>query len=105
MDKIVSVLTQINEKAEKILSDANGCKLDIQKQLEADIKEYEENLMKKTEEELKMAADENSRAFEEKKANIYKDAQSQINAMEDNYNKNHDTMVTEIFDKIISFEA
>lgn len=104
MDKIVAVLTQINEKAEKILSDANSCKLDIQKHLEADIKEYEEKLMAKTEEELKRAASENSRNFEEKKANIYKDTETQIKAMEENYNKNHDAMVNEIFDKIISFE-
>ena len=104
MENIVAVLTQINEKAEKILSDANGCKLNMQKQLEADIKEYEEKLNEKTENELEIAASESNRTFEEKKAAIYKDTDAQIKAMEDNYNKNHDALVDDIFNKVISFE-
>ena len=43
--------------------------------------------------------------MEQKKATIYEDTQAQINAMEDNYNKNHDTLVEDIFNKVITFEA
>ena len=104
MEKIVDTLTQINEKAEKILSDANGYKLKMQKQLEADIKEYEEKLNEKTAKELEDAASENNRSFEEKKEAIYKESQAMIDSMEDNYNKNHDTLVNDIFNKVIVFE-
>ena len=105
MENIVAVLTQINEKAEKILSDANGYKLNMQKQMEVDLVEYEEQLNAKTEKELEAAANEHNLSFEQKKATIYEDTQAQINAMEDNYNKNHDTLVKDIFDKVITFEA
>ena len=104
MEKIVVTLTQINEKAEKILSDTNSYKLKMQKQLEADIKEYEEKLNEKTAKELEEAANKNNSSFEEKKAAIYRDSQALIDSMEDNYNKNHDTLVNDIFNKVISFE-
>lgn len=105
MENIVNALTQINNKAEKILADAGSCKVNMQKQFTNDIKEYEDELNKKTELELKKVEADNNRAFEDKKNSIYKEAETNIKSMEDNYKKNHDALVEDLFNKVISFEV
>lgn len=105
MENIVAVLTQINEKAEKILSDANGCKVSMQKQMEQDIKSYSDKLDQKTAKTLDRITKESTDSFNAKKSAISKETDASIKSMEDNFNKNHDALVNELFNKVIAFQV
>lgn len=101
MEQIMNLLCEVEEKANKILSLAEEEKKQLRLQMDQKIKEFDEETEKGTRskvEELQMKYEQELKKGESTLLEEYEMTKKEI---EENYRKNHDRLVDELFHNII----
>ncbi len=101
MERIVSVLNDIDEKAEQIIAAAASVKASMYEEYLEKVASCEEDLLTGTDNRLLEIKKEKGLSLEQKKKQIDKTRDTRLREMEDNYKLHHRSMVDNIFKKII----
>ena len=101
MEQIMKLLSEVEEKATKILNLAEEEKKRLRVQSKQDIEDLDNQLKKFTKEKVDGLRSKNDKELEEGKQALLKECEQSIQRMEDNFNKNHDGLVDQLFHQII----
>lgn len=101
MEKVISLLSEIEEKAAKIIESTSIEKEHLHNQFDIDMKQLDEKIMNDTNRKLNEIKKEVSLSLEEEKKKLMEDCKNQINELEMNFNKNHQELVDRVFNNII----
>ncbi len=101
MEKVINVLYEIEEKANRILDRASEQKQKLYEQLNSDLEALESTITSDTNEKINaMKANMESELASERSA-LTTDCERQIQALQDNFTNNHDVLVEKLFQHII----
>lgn len=101
MERIVSVLNDIDDKADKIIAAAASVKASMYEEHLRKVSEYEASLLSETDSKLLEIKKEKETALDQKKQQIDETCSVRLKEMKDNYDQNHDVIVDNIFNRII----
>ena len=105
MEQIIGKLSEIETTAETIMKDATQKKKALSAEMERHSKEFDTQLEKQTEEQIQEIR-RNLEGEKDKRLNsLRKDTQSALNELDAYYQKNHERLSREIFEKIIQEEV
>lgn len=101
MEKVINVLYEIEEKANRILDRASEQKLKLYEQLNSDLEALESKITSDTNDKINIMKTNMQAEIEQERTNLIKDCEKQIQTLEDKYNANHDKLVDTVFQHII----
>ncbi|MDF2951969.1 MAG: hypothetical protein K0S18_1552 [Anaerocolumna sp.] len=101
MEKVISILYDIEEKANNIIKRVNEEKIKLQEELNHNLKELDQTIAKEKAEKLSALKSDIDQKLAIEKQSLIDDCNRQLNKMEENYTQNHDTLVENIFQEII----
>lgn len=105
MEKVLNVLNDLNnidEKAAAIIEHTNVEKKELYKQLTEDMKKLDEEISKVTEKKLSSSRDKLNLEIDEAKKGLLASFEQDMSKLDSDFQKNHDTYVETVFQKIIS---
>lgn len=105
MEKVLNVLsdlTNIDEKAAAIIANTNVEKKELYKQLTDDMKHFDDEISKITEKKLSSSREKLNLEIDEAKKGLLASFERDMSSLESDFQKNHDTYVETVFQKIIS---
>lgn len=97
MDNVISKISKIESAAASVMDNANIRKKEFAKEMEARISKFDSELEAETEKQINSL---NSKIDIDMKAKLSKqraDAEELLNALNQNYNDNHEKYVTNLF--------
>lgn len=101
MNTIIEKLSQIEEKSNKILSDAIAKKQGLTREYEERAKRFDENLAAETQQKLNALRDSMEKDMKERLASQEQDAQASISRLERHYEAHHREYVDRLFQNMI----
>ena len=101
MEKVINVLYEIEEKANRILNRATEQKQKLYDQLNNDLLELENSITADTNNKINNMKSTMLSEIETEKEALTRDCKEQIQALEINYSSNHDSYVDKVFENII----
>ncbi|ROR22157.1 hypothetical protein EDD66_11639 [Mobilisporobacter senegalensis] len=101
MEKVISLLSEIEEKAAKIIESTSIEKEHLHNQLEKDMKQLDEKIMNDNNKKLEEIKYKINLSLEEERKNLADDCNHQISKLESKFSNNHNELIDEIFHKII----
>lgn len=102
MEKVIHLLSEIEEKAELIVRRVGEEKGRLNQQLEQDIKDYNEQTETEKENRLLALKTQTDKDLETEKKALIEDCNKQIKQLDEYYKKNHDSLVEKVLAQIIS---
>jgi len=101
MEKIITLLSEIEEKAEKIIENTSVEKEHLHKQFEEDIKLLDEQITNDTNNKLDELRSKINQSIEDEKNKLIEDCNKQLSVLENDFTKHHKTLVDKVFNSII----
>ena len=101
MERIVSLLNDIDDKAEQIIAAAASVKASMYEEYLEKVAQCEAELLTDTDNRLLEIKKEKELSLKQKKQQIDEVQNTRLKDMEANYKLHHDKMVDDIFNKII----
>jgi len=101
MDRVVLQLSGIEDEANAVLEKAKEEKTNLYKKLDSDIKKLDNDLLSSTSNKLADLKKKYDKEREDEEKKLKADCDEKIKLIEDNYKKNHDKYINDIFNNII----
>mgnify|MGYP001944026735 FL=1 len=101
MEKVISLLSEIEEKASKIIESASTEKENLHNQLKKELEQLDEQITSETNKKLDKIKDEISQSLKEEEKKLADDCDSQIKHLEETYQNEHGEITDKIFHNII----
>ena len=101
MEQIIGKLSEIETTAETIMKDATQQKKALSAEMERQSKEFDTQLEKQTEEQIQEIRRNLEGEKDKRLATLRKDTQAALGELDAYYQKNHERLSREIFEKII----
>lgn len=101
MEKVISLLFDIERKANQIIERANLEKNDLYEENEKAIKEMEGVIADENNAKIKALVSQAEQDIEKEKQQLIASSEKQLKDLEDNYTKNHDVLVNKVFQSLI----
>lgn len=102
MEKVINLLNDIEEKATSIVDHTSVEKKALYKQLTKDMEKLDNQISGETQKKLDVIRTKMNQEIEDAKKDLVRTFEEHMNQMEDDYQKNHETYVDSVFQKIIS---
>lgn len=102
MEKVIHLLSEIEEKAELIVRRVGEEKQRLNQQLEQNIKDYNKQTETEKENRLLALKAQTDKDLETEKKTLIEDCNKQIKQLDEYYQKNHDSLVEKVLAQIIS---
>lgn len=102
MEKVIHLLSEIEEKAELIVRRVGEEKGRLNQQLEQDIKNFNKQTEAEKENRLLALKVQTDKNLETEKRALIEDCNKQIKHLDEYYKKNHDSLVEKVLAQIIS---
>ncbi len=101
MEKVISLLFDIERKANQIIERANLEKNDLYEENEKAIKEMEGVIADENNAKIKALVSQAEQDIEKEKQQLIASSEKQLKDLEDNYTKSHDVLVNKVFQSLI----
>ncbi len=101
MEKVISLLFDIERKANQIIERANIEKNQLYEENEKAIKEMEDKIAEENNAKINILLAQAEQDIEREKQQLIANSEKQLKEIEDNYAKNHDALVDKVFQSII----
>lgn len=101
MEQVMNLLSEVEEKATKILNLAEEEKKRLRVKSIQDMEDLDKQIKEATKEKLDALRSKNDKELLEGKQSLMEECQKSIQRMEDNYKDNHKKIVDQIFHQII----
>lgn len=102
MERIINTLYEIEEKANNIVKRVNEEKIRIQEEFDQNLAELDKNIAAENAKKLSVLKADIDKTLDIEKQSLIDDCNRQLSKMEENYTKNHESLVNTIFQEIIS---
>ena len=102
MEQVLSKLCEIEITAEKIMEDISAKKLALTEEMEQASREFDETLQQQTSARVNRIRQQLEADKEQQLAALRTDTQTQIASVKTYYEQNQDSLVKEIFEKILN---
>lgn len=103
MERVISLLFDIEKKANQIIERANLEKTELYEESEKAILEMESAIAEENNKKINAIVEQAERDLELEKQQLIESSNKHLNDLELNYQQNHDTIVNEVFQSIITF--
>ncbi len=101
MEKVISLLFDIERKANQIIERANTEKNDLFEENEKEIKAMEDTIAEDNNSKINVLVAQADQEIEKEKQQLIEHSEKQLSDLEENYRKNHDSLVNKVFQSII----
>ena len=101
MEKVITVLSEIEDKATKILDRTKDQKQQLYKQLNRDIAKLEQEIRTETNTKLARLQETMDTEIEEEKRTLLENCEEELVSLDTTFHANHEALVEEIFARII----
>ncbi len=101
MEKVISLLFDIERKANQIIERANIEKNELYEENESLIKNMEADIAEKNTAKINALMTQAEKEIEQEKQQLIENSEKQLKVLEQNYKVNHDAMVDKVFRNII----
>lgn len=101
MEEVIKVLSEIEEKANRIITNAQDYKKTLDQESKLKQEELSQSISRKLEEQLSLLKKQCNEDIAKDTAKINAESDKQLMAIEQNYNANLDIMVDKLFRSII----
>lgn len=101
MEKVISLLSEIEEKASKIIESASMEKENLHSKLKEDLEHLDRQITSDTDKKLDEIKEKISLSLKEEEKKLADDCDSQIDQLERKYTDEHNRIVDKIFHNII----
>lgn len=101
MEKVISLLSEIEEKAAKIIESTSIEKEHLHKQFDINIKLLDEQIMSETNKKLDDIKNKINQSLEAERNKLEDDCKYQISKLESDFTNNHNVLVDKVFHNII----
>lgn len=101
MEKVINVLSEIEDKASKILDRTQDQKKQLYEQLNKDLAKLENDIKADTASRIDAMQKEMELDISRERQNLLNDCKEHINSLQTNYEKQHDVLVDQIFHSIL----
>ncbi len=101
MEKVISLLFDIERKANQIIERANIEKNELFEENEKAIKAMEAEIADENNGKINVLVAQADKEIEQEKQQLIQNSEKQLSDLEDNYRKNHDNLVNKVFQSII----
>lgn len=101
MEKVISLLFDIERKANQIIERANIEKNDLFEENEKAIKAMEDSISEDNNNRINILLAQADEEIEKEKHQLIENSIKQLSDLEENYKKNHDSLVSKVFQSII----
>lgn len=101
MEKVISLLFDIERKANQIIERANIEKNDLFEENEKAIKAMEDSISEDNNNKINRLVAQADQEIEKEKQQLIENSEKQLKDLEENYKKNHDSLVNKVFQSII----
>ncbi len=101
MEKVINLLSEIEEKADEIMKRANEEKMELHKKLEEDITQLDNSIAADKADRIHALQAQINKELAEERQALINDCNKQLEHMESQYQHNHDALVNKIFLSLI----
>lgn len=101
MEKVINVLSEIEDKATTILDRTKEQKQQLYEQLNKDLAKLESDIKAETNAQIDVMQKNMETEISKEKTKLLADCEKEIADLQSAYTKNHDTLVNDIFKKIV----
>lgn len=101
MEKVISLLFDIERKANQIIERANIEKSELFEENEKAIKAMEDSISEENNNKINKLIAQADEEIEKEKQQMIENSKKQLIDLEENYKKNHDSLVNKVFQSII----
>lgn len=101
MEQVLSKLSEIETHAQQIMEDTAQKKIELTEEMEKNSKAFDSVLARETSEKVALIRQKLEADKEQQLAALRTDTEAQLASMKAYYEQNHDSLVQEIFDKIL----
>lgn len=100
MERVISLLFDIEKKANQIIERANLEKSQLYEENEKSIQEMETAISEENNKKIKTIVEQAEKELEQDKQQLIDSSSRQLQELEEHYRTNHDLMVTKVFQNI-----
>ncbi|MGF7144629.1 vacuolar-type H+-ATPase subunit H [Anaerotaenia torta] len=97
MEKVISLLFDIEKKANQIIERANIEKNELYEENEKQIAQLESGIAEENNKKIKSLMEQSEKEIEQEKQQLINDSEIQLKELETYYQENHDTLVEKVF--------
>lgn len=101
MEKIINLLSNIEEKSKKILENTSIEKDNLHLNFEESLQKLDEHIQKDMNQRIKELQNHMNQSLEDEKKKLEEACNTQLKSLEDNFTNNHDALVEKAFQQII----
>lgn len=101
MEKVLNLLYDIEEKANRIVSRTNEQKNAKRREIEQELSLFENSLTEETNKQIQVLQDEADKELELERKALIDDCAKQLENLETTFTMNHDAFVERVFQNII----
>lgn len=101
MEKIITLLSEIEEKADNILGSTSNKKEHLYNELEEELKLLDDQIMDDTNKKLNVLKSEINQSLYDERNKLIDDCKTHLQKLEDDFTVNHNALVDKVFDAII----
>ncbi|MDO5518884.1 MAG: hypothetical protein Q4G58_00180 [bacterium] len=101
MEKVINVLSEIEDKATTILDRTQDQKQQLYEQLNKDLAKLDSDIKADTVSQIDTMQKEMEQDIEKERLTLISDCKQQISSLQQTFDKDHDTLVNKVFTKII----
>ncbi|WP_167957644.1 hypothetical protein [Anaerosporobacter faecicola] len=101
MEKVINLLYDIEEKANRIISRTDEQKNSKRREIDHELSEFETSLMDETNEKIQLLQKQADQELESEKKALIDDCAKQMDELENTFTKNHDALVEHVLQNII----
>lgn len=101
MEKVISLLFDIERKANQIIERANIEKNELYEENEKLIEKMEADIAEENNAKISALMEQAEKEIEQEKQQLIENSENQLKLLEQNYTSNHDAMVDKVFKCII----
>ncbi|MDF2942077.1 MAG: hypothetical protein K0S01_935 [Herbinix sp.] len=101
MEKVISLLFDIERKANQIIERANDEKNELYEENEKTIAQMEASIAEENNLKINAIMEQAEKELEQEKKQLIESSDKQLKDLESNYKQNHDALVNKVFQTII----
>ncbi len=101
MEKIINLLSDIEEKSKNILESASTEKDNLHLKFEESLQKLDDHILEDMKVKIKDLQSRMNQSLEDEKKKLEENCNTQLKSLEDNFTNNHDALVEKAFQRII----
>lgn len=101
MERVISLIFDIEKKANQIIERANAEKAELYEENEKAIAQMEAEIAEKNNAKIRQLEEQAEKELEQERQQLIADSNQQLIDLEANYKSNHDALVDKVFKSII----